>query len=70
MINKTYSIKDMHCSSCVMRVESIEEKLPGIIQISASYKKQTLTVMFDENVVSEDQILSEVSSLGYRLEMV
>ena len=70
MIKRIYSIKDMHCASCVMRVEGIEDKLPGIKQISASYQKQIMTVMYDEDVVSEDQIITAVSNLGYHIEMV
>jgi copper chaperone CopZ len=58
-------IPDMHCSSCAMKLEGIEDELPGILKIKASYHKQTLEVEYDEEQVSEAQILHEVERLGY-----
>ena len=59
------SIPDMHCSSCAMKLEGIEDELSGIIKIKASYHKQTLEVEYDEEQVSEAQILQKVEHLGY-----
>lgn len=69
MIKKIFSIKDMHCSSCAMRLEGIEEELPGIKNISASYQKQIMSIEYDESLVNEDQIISAIMSLGYHLEI-
>jgi copper chaperone len=65
MIKKTYFIPDMHCSNCSMKLESIEDELPGIKEINASYHKQQMTVEFDESQVSEDMILAAVTKKGY-----
>jgi copper chaperone CopZ len=59
------SIPDMHCSACAMKLEGIEDDLPGIGRIKASYHKQTLEVEYDKAQVSEAQILQEVKRLGY-----
>jgi copper chaperone CopZ len=67
MLKKTYKITDMHCTNCVMILESIEDKLPGIKQIDASYHKQQMVVEFDENLVSEAQILAAVEKKGYHI---
>lgn len=66
-MKKTYIIQNMECPNCAMILESIEDKLPGIRQISASYHKGQMTVEFDEEKVSEAQILAEVEKKGYRL---
>lgn len=66
MLKKTYSVPDMHCSNCSMRLESIEDDLPGIREISASYHKQQMIVEFDEAKVSEEQILAAVKKKGYQ----
>jgi copper chaperone CopZ len=66
-MKKTYTISNMECPNCAMILESIEDKLPGIRQISASYHKGQMTVEFDEEKVSEAQILAEVEKKGYRL---
>ncbi|MEO7839236.1 MAG: heavy-metal-associated domain-containing protein [Anaerolineales bacterium] len=66
MIKKTFSVPDMHCTNCSMRLESIEDELAGIREINASYHKQQMIVEFDETVVSEDQIITAAKKKGYR----
>ena len=65
MTRLVLNIPDMHCSSCAMKLEGIEDELPGILKVKASYHKQTLEVEYDEEQVSEAQILAEVTRLGY-----
>jgi copper chaperone CopZ len=68
MVKKTFRIEGMHCSNCPMEVESIEDDLPGIKQVSASYQKGQMVVEFDETLVSEAEILSAVEKKGYHAE--
>jgi copper chaperone CopZ len=68
MIKKTFRVSDMHCPNCAMTLEGIEDDLPGIRQISASYQKMQMTVEYDEVKVSEAQILATVKSKGYTAE--
>jgi copper chaperone CopZ len=66
MIKKTFRVEGMSCSSCPMHVESIEDDLPGIKQVSASYQKGNMVVEFDETRVSEAQIIAAVAKRGYQ----
>jgi copper chaperone CopZ len=68
MVKKVFLVSDMHCPNCAMRVESIEDDLPGVKQVSASYKKGQMVVEFDEKQVSEAQILAAVKKVGYSAE--
>jgi copper chaperone CopZ len=61
----TFRIPDMHCSACVMRLESIEDELPGIRNVSASYHQQKFDAEYDENLISEDEILKAIEEKGY-----
>ena len=65
MIKKSFRVPDMHCPACVMRLESIEDLLPGIIHVTASYHKQQMEVAYDEALVDETQIIAAVKQLGY-----
>jgi copper chaperone CopZ len=65
MVKKTYRVEGMHCSNCAMNIEGIEDDLPGIKQISASYQKGQMVVEFDEAKLSEAQLLSAVEKRGY-----
>ncbi len=68
MIKKTFRVLDMHCSGCPMEIESIEDDLPGIKSVSASYKKAQMVVEYDEARVTEAQILAAVKQHGYQAE--
>jgi len=63
---RTFHLPDMHCTSCVMRVESIEDNLAGIQKATASYHKRQLIVEFDEKKVTEEEILDALKNLGYQ----
>ncbi len=69
MQKKTFKILDMHCSNCPMILESIEDDLVGIKQISASYARGTMVVEFDENLLNVEQILAAVEKKGYQAEL-
>jgi len=49
-----------------MEVEGIEDDLPGIKQVSASYQKGQMVVEFDEARVSDAQIIAAVEKRGYQ----
>ena len=66
MIKKTFRVEGMHCSNCQMEVEAIEDDLPGIKQVSASYQKGQMVVEFDESRVSAAQIIAAVEKRGYQ----
>ena len=66
MQKKTFKILDMHCNNCPMILESIEDDLPGVKQISASYVKGTMVVEFDEKVLGVEQILAAIEKKGYQ----
>jgi copper chaperone CopZ len=65
MIKKVFRVPDMHCSSCVMNLESMEDDLPGIKRITASYRKQIMEVEYDESQITESQIVHAASQRGY-----
>jgi copper chaperone CopZ len=66
MLKKTFRVEGMHCSNCPMEVEGIEDDLPGIKQVSASYQKGTMLVEYDESRVTEQQIIAAVAKRGYQ----
>lgn len=65
MTKQLFRVPDMHCSACVLRLEGIEDELPGVKRVSASYRKQQMEVEYDETQVTEQQILAAVKRQGY-----
>jgi copper chaperone CopZ len=66
-MKKTYQVPDMECSMCAMHLEVLEDELPGIRFIKASYHQQSLTVDFDEKTIDEGTLLRAVKEKGYTL---
>ncbi len=65
MTKKTFRVTDMHCVNCALRIEDIEDDLPGVKRVSASYPKGHMTVEFDETRISDFQIIAAVKERGY-----
>lgn len=67
-MKQVFHVPDIHCPACVMHLEDLEDTLPGIQRIAASYRKQRLEVEYDEAQVSEAQIVAAVEALGYTVQ--
>jgi len=65
MARVTFTIADMHCSNCVMRLEGIEDDLPGVRRATASYRSQTMEVEYDETLVTTEEIAAAIRKKGY-----
>jgi copper chaperone CopZ len=65
MVKETFLVLDMHCSNCAMRIESIEDELPGVKSVSASYQKGQVVVEYDEQQVTPEAIVAAVKKQGY-----
>ena len=61
----TLPVSDMHCSNCAMKIESLEDDLPGVRSINASYQRGNMVVEFDESLVSLEAIIAAVAKKGY-----
>lgn len=65
MVKQLLRVVDMHCSACVMRLEALEDELPGVKRVTASYRKQQMEVEYDEAVVTPQEIIAAVKQRGY-----
>lgn len=70
MLKKTFRVEDMHCANCAMKIEGIEDDLPGVRQVLASYHKLQITVEYDDTKVSEIQIIEAVREKGYTARLI
>ncbi|MEW6402657.1 MAG: cation transporter [Chloroflexota bacterium] len=65
MIKKTFKVNDMSCTNCAMKLESLEDTLEGVKEINASYHRLEMVVVYDENRLTEEQIIAAVKKKGY-----
>ena len=61
----SFRVPDMQCPNCAMHLEGLEDELPGVKRISASYKKLAMEVEFDETQLTVEQIIAAANALGY-----
>lgn len=64
-MDKKYKIGGMTCSACANRVERGIKKMEGMKDASVNFTTETLTVSFDENKVTSNEIEKKVEVLGY-----
>lgn len=64
------SVPKMHCESCEKLIASELEDLPGIHHSTITTTDKGGEVMFDEEVVSEEDILTAVKTAGYDASIV
>ncbi len=69
MIKTTLKITDMHCVNCAMTLQSLEDDLPGVKQVDASYRSGKMVIEFDETRLSVEQIITAIWELGYSAEI-
>ncbi|MBV9386375.1 MAG: cadmium-translocating P-type ATPase [Chroococcidiopsidaceae cyanobacterium CP_BM_ER_R8_30] len=59
----------MDCTSCALKIESSLQKLSGVTEVSVSVATERLRVSYDPQQVSESEIKSRVTALGYSVEV-
>jgi copper chaperone CopZ len=53
-----------------MHLEGLEDEIPGVKSVSASYKKLIMEVDFDESKVTIEEIIAAAVEIGYHPEPV
>lgn len=66
METKTFSIKGMHCASCVVLLEDSLSKVPGVLKATVNLATEKATVAYDSDKVTNDHLESAVSNVGYQ----
>ncbi len=64
-MKQVFRVPDMHCSACVMRLEGLEDDLPGVNRVRASYQRCQMEVEYDERAITPAQIVAAIQKLGY-----
>ncbi len=62
---KTFSIKGMHCASCVRILERTLKKVDGVQDAIVNLATEKATVTFDPQKVTDQHLSSAVANVGY-----
>ena len=70
-MQKNYKIVGMHCAGCAMRLESAVKKEPAFQNVAVSILTNTLSLEFDENVLSaveaDEKVAQIVEKTGFEV---
>ncbi|MBF8249444.1 MAG: Cu(2+)-binding/translocating P-type ATPase [Candidatus Levybacteria bacterium] len=69
MIKKTYSLKGMHCASCVGVTERALKKVNGVRDAVVNLATEKATVTYDKDVCTPAQLVLAIEKTGYKLEL-
>lgn len=64
-MKKTFNVTDMHCTNCALKIDSLEDELPGIESVNASYVRGQVVVEFDPNRLTPEEIVAAIKRKGY-----
>lgn len=64
---ETYTVEGMHCASCAINVEKAVSKLSGVNSASVNQVTEKLTVDYDQNQLSIEDLSKAVDKAGYTL---
>jgi len=65
-VKKTFTIKGMHCASCVRILEKALKKVDGVTQANVNLATEKATVTYDSAKVTNDHLSSAVEKVGYQ----
>jgi P-type Cu+ transporter len=65
MKKQTYSVTGLHCASCVKVIEDNLSKATGVESVNVNLASEKMTVEFDPETLSSDQIKKRVKLVGY-----
>lgn len=65
-MKQVFRVPNMECPNCAMRLEGLEDELPGIMRVNASYRNMKMVVEFNESQVNPQQIIDAALKMGYQ----
>ncbi|WP_370774070.1 heavy metal translocating P-type ATPase [Clostridium sp.] len=58
----------MTCSACANRIEKVVSKMNGVKEANVNFATETLTVNYDDQAVTKQDIEQKVEKIGYKVE--
>ncbi len=64
--NVTFSLPQMHCSSCVFLLENLHRIEPGIIKSQTNFQRKEVFIIFDPTQISLRKVVELLAFIGYK----
>ena len=63
--NATFSLPQIHCSSCIFLLENLHRIAPGIIKSQTNFQRRELFIIFDTVKISLRKVVELLAFIGY-----
>jgi len=67
MKTATLGIQGMHCNGCVQAIEAFVRAEPGVRAAEVSFEEGQARILYDPQVISEDQVVEVIERGGFRV---
>ncbi|MBK6876424.1 MAG: heavy metal translocating P-type ATPase metal-binding domain-containing protein [Ignavibacteria bacterium] len=61
----TFSIPEIHCSSCIWLLERINKVNPGVINSRVDFLQKRVSILFDNEITTLKEVVKSLVSVGY-----
>lgn len=65
MREEVYKVTGMACAGCSANVEEATRKLSGVVKSEVNLAEAEMTISYDEEKVSREEIMKAVTDSGY-----
>ncbi|WP_020531091.1 heavy metal translocating P-type ATPase [Flexithrix dorotheae] len=65
--NKNVKVLGMTCASCAVSLESYLTPLEGVSNVSVNYPNQSVSLTYDKNLISLNQLKQKAQEIGYEI---
>lgn len=69
MTKSIFDVTGMTCSACSSRIEKIVAKMDGAIEVNVNLLKNSMSIKYDEKILTPEQIIAKIVDLGYGAEL-
>lgn len=67
MKNKTFKVEGMTCTACANSIQRTLGKLDSVKEANVNFATEKLTIAFDDEEISQEEIFEKVEKLGFEL---
>ncbi|MBM7614703.1 copper chaperone CopZ [Alkaliphilus hydrothermalis] len=67
LVQKTLLAEGMTCAACAKAIERNLSKMEGVTSAAVNYASEKVTIEYDEEKVSLDDMVTRITKLGYGL---
>ena len=67
--NVAYHVKGYTCITCAVGLETMLKGINGVTRVSASYTENSVTIGFDEHVMTEKKLKDFIAVCGFQVDV-